>query len=359
MSHLHVRFKRKRFWIAALLGILLFTYVLERADIARLSNNLYHIDPAWAILALLFTTASYLFIAAVLHLLLRGIGQSLRFSTVFRISTVSCTLNYLMALAGLSGIAAKVYLLARERIAPSKTLSVSMIHGFLTNTVAIVLIYLGFFFLYGDHRLDSGEIEMAVLILLFSFLLTWFTVMIIVSGTFRARVWRLIMIVVRWITGRFKRITWLSEEKAEAFFANFDDSMTFLMKNRRMLLGPAGFAVLDWVCMFSCLVCSFRAVHYPVPVPTLLVGFSVAIFASLISVTPAGIGIMEGSMVGSFYLMGLDYDKALLGILLYRFSYYLLPLGISFLFYHQLFVAADQSRTNVEQGESGDDRASP
>ena len=96
---------------------------------------------------------------AVLDKLLRGIGLSISFGSCFKISLLSCTLNYLMSVAGLSGVAAKVYLLSREDIPPSNTLSVSIIHGFLTNTIAVLFIYLGFFYLYSQHQITDRNQE--------------------------------------------------------------------------------------------------------------------------------------------------------------------------------------------------------
>jgi uncharacterized protein (TIRG00374 family) len=69
----------------------------------------------------------------------------------------------------------------------------------------------------------------------------------------------------------------------------------------------------------------------------LMVGFSVGLFMGLFSLTPASIGLMEGSMAGSFYLMGLDYEFALLAILIYRIAYYFTPIAASVFFFKRFF----------------------
>lgn len=61
---------------------------------------------------------------------------------------------------------------------------------------------------------------------------------------------------------------------------------------------------------------------------------------TLFSFTPASIGVMEGSMAASFYFLGLDYNRALLATLIYRFAYYFLPIMTSLYFYKQFFVSA-------------------
>lgn len=340
-------FRRKRFWLAAALGVTILIYTFQHANIPSFLNNLRDIHWGWAALVVASATTSYLFIGAVLHRLLQMSDQPLKFSTVMQISLISCTLNYLMALGGLSGVAAKVYMLSKKRIPASKTLSISMVHGFLTNTVAIVLIFFGFFFLYSKHKLSSRELGVGALILLFAFVMTWVTVQVIIDAGFRRRLWRVLMQFTMAVSRRLRNPHWIHREKAEAFFENFDNSIGLLSSNARMLLGPAGYGFLDWLCMFLTLKCSFLAANYPVSNQTLLVGFSVGIFASLFSLTPASLGIMEGSMAGSFFLMGCDYERALLATLVYRLIYFILPMFVSALFYRQFFPSSMPTDTQL------------
>jgi glycosyltransferase 2 family protein len=330
---------RKRFLLAGFLGLCILFYTIKQADLRRLLENIQDIHLFWGPLVVLTSALSYVCIAAVLHRLLRSMGHTIPFASSFRISLVSCTLNYVMTIGGLSGIAAKVYLLAKERISPSNTLSISMVHGFLTNTVAVIFIYLGFFFLYSEYKLSTREKEVGVVILLIAFLLSWITIQTIIHESFRKKLWQICLRIVLFVCRKVRHPRWLKEEKAQAFFANFNDSLNEIVRNSSILFVPAIYALLDWVLMFFCLKCSFLAVRYPVDNMTLLVGFSVGIFLNLFSLTPASIGLMEGSMAACFYLMGLDYERALLATLIYRFAYYYLPILISLFFYKQLFVS--------------------
>lgn len=349
----HWIFRKKRFWFAAALGLTIFMITLNRADLKKLGEGFQDINYYWAFSALLAGGASYLFIAAVLHRLLRGMHHPLPFADSFRIALVSTALNFVMAMGGLSGMAVKLYLLSRERVPPSSTLSISVVHGFLTNTVAVLFVYLGFFYLYSEYKLSVREIEVGFLVLGVAFLLTWLTIHSMASETFRRRLWQCLTFIFSWIGRKFGHPSWYQPERAERFFENFNRSMNLLVKDWRILRVPALFAVLDWVTMFLCLKASFLAVHYPVDNRSLLVGFSVGIFAGLFSITPASIGIMEGSMAGSFYLMGLDYDRALMATLIYRVVYYFLPLLVSFFFYKDFFVSsAEQLKTETPSPSS-------
>ncbi|MEM5789460.1 MAG: lysylphosphatidylglycerol synthase transmembrane domain-containing protein [Syntrophobacteraceae bacterium] len=328
---------RKRFWFAAIFGLTVLFYTVKSADLQKLMGHLGEINPYWGAAVLFSAFLSYACVAGVLHRLLTGIGLPLSFSSCFKISLLSCVLNYLMSVAGLSGVAAKVYLLSREKIPASNTLSVSIIHGFLTNTIAVLFIYLGFFYLYSKRQITGASWQLGILILLVAFVMTWITIQTIVHEAFRKRVWS---ISLRLVTGALLKIGkqhWINRERAEAFFENFNESLNMIMKNSGVLLIPTSYALLDWIWMFLCLKFSFSAINYEVGNQTLMVGFSIGLFMSLFSLTPASIGLMEGGMAGAFYLMGLDYDYALLGTLIYRIAYYYLPIIASLFFYKRFF----------------------
>jgi uncharacterized protein (TIRG00374 family) len=255
-----------------------------------------------------------------------------------------------MSVAGLSGVAAKVYLLSREDIPPSNTLSVSIIHGFLTNTIAVLFIYLGFFYLYSQHQITERNQEVfGATVLLIAFLMTWVTIQTIVHEAFRKKVWKIGFKAVTAFCVRIGKSHWIKRERAEVFFENFNKSLNMIMRNRAILLTPASLALLDWIFMFLCLKFSFVAINYPVTNKVLMVGFSIGLFMSLFSLTPASIGLMEGSMAGSFYLMGLDYEFSLLAILIYRIAYYYAPIAVSILFLRHFFPVSDLAQKGSER----------
>jgi uncharacterized protein (TIRG00374 family) len=198
--------------------------------------------------------------------------------------------------------------------------------------------------------------EVGAVILAVAFLLTWITIQTIVHEAFRKKLSQLVLRVSLAACIRFNRPNWISKERAEAFFENFNDGMNLLMKQSGSLLAPATLALLDWGFMFLCLKCAFEAVHCPIDNQALLVGFSVGIFATLFSLTPASIGLMEGSMAGSFYLMGVDYDGALLATLLYRFAYFFLPILLSTFSYNHFF---PRSPETPAREENHDDESPP
>ena len=54
-------------------------------------------------------------------------------------------------------------------------------------------------------------------------------------------------------------------------------------------------------------------------------------FFSIASLVPGGLGIMEGSMAAVFVTLGVQFEQAVVAILIYRAAYYGLPILASLL----------------------------
>jgi len=58
-------------------------------------------------------------------------------------------------------------------------------------------------------------------------------------------------------------------------------------------------------------------------------------------------------MAGSFYLMGLDYDRALVATLIFRFAYFLLPIFVSAFTYKHFFPSPAEANVLDNDHEAG------
>ncbi|NLI31981.1 MAG: hypothetical protein GX422_04250, partial [Deltaproteobacteria bacterium] len=76
---------RKRFWLAAIIGLTILFLTLKQADLKRLGESIAEINLIWGAVAVLASALSYLCIAGVLYHLLRGMGHALSFSSSFKI----------------------------------------------------------------------------------------------------------------------------------------------------------------------------------------------------------------------------------------------------------------------------------
>ncbi len=71
-----------------------------------------------------------------------------------------------------------------------------------------------------------------------------------------------------------------------------------------------------------------------------MIGFSVGICLSLVSIVPGGLGIMEGSMTAVFVGLSVPFETAVVAVLIFRLTYHVLPLLLSLFFFHGLMLQA-------------------
>ncbi len=110
-----------------------------------------------------------------------------------------------------------------------------------------------------------------------------------------------------------------------------------LARMREIPLSPGstvavvGIAASVWCCDFLCLVCSFRAVHSPIPWHGVLLAYGVAQVVGSLPVVPGGLGIVEGSLAVVLVAYGAGRVPAVSAALAFRIVNFWLAIAIGWL----------------------------
>ncbi|MFP6662993.1 MAG: flippase-like domain-containing protein, partial [Deltaproteobacteria bacterium] len=110
-----------------------------------------------------------------------------------------------------------------------------------------------------------------------------------------------------------------------------------MLQNRHAMLAPIALIVADWFMTLGVLWGCFYAVGLEVPLPLVTVGFAIGILTTLISITPAGLGIMESAMTTIFVSLGTPLEPTIIAVLLFRLTFYAIPFALSVGFFHGMF----------------------
>jgi len=101
----------------------------------------------------------------------------------------------------------------------------------------------------------------------------------------------------------------IAGETLASFKGEFNQGMELMKLRRRELKAPVLYCFLDWIlCLFT-LYFAFLAVHYFIHPEVLVVGFAVGLFASILSLIPGGLGVMEGSMAAIYYSLEVPLEE--------------------------------------------------
>jgi putative heme transporter len=99
----------------------------------------------------------------------------------------------------------------------------------------------------------------------------------------------------------------------------------------RSTVAVVAMATAVWSCDFLCLVCSFRAVHAPVPWHAVLLAYAVAQVVGSLPIVPGGFGIVEGSLAVVLVAYGVGQVTAVSAALAFRLVNFWLAIAVGWM----------------------------
>ena len=324
---------RPRRWLAAagLFGAAVLAFVVSRANLEQLRETARGVEPVLVLLPILATVGSYLTMARSYQGIAAAAGYQLPFVDMLRITLVANTANYLLAAGGLSGFALRMYLFLRRGIPAGSAVLVSLVQTLLTNLILLAFVIGGFVLLLLSHSLVGRDLVVAsTLLLAFGLLVVLAAVLIFRSSLRRRALLAATDIVYRGLR-RFLPHRKPRRLKLLRFQRNLNAGLDFLLERPHEMLAPTLYIVLDWIFTLLVLHTAFVAIGHPVNAGYVVAGFAIGMFFSIVSLVPGGLGILEGSMTAVFTSLDVPLERAVVAILIFRVTYYGLPLLASVL----------------------------
>jgi uncharacterized protein (TIRG00374 family) len=125
-------------------------------------------------------------------------------------------------------------------------------------------------------------------------------------------------------------------ETLQPFDATLGRGVTAMLRKPFTLALALSLTWIDWFASIGVLWLCFDALGEPARVGVILTGYVIGVMAGVLSMIPGGLGVQEGSMAGIFVLLGASFQQSLLASILFRGVFFLLPYGISLVFYGRL-----------------------
>jgi uncharacterized protein (TIRG00374 family) len=145
------------------------------------------------------------------------------------------------------------------------------------------------------------------------------TILLITRGQRQAANW------LRWLA---RRIPVLDPEKVTRLLAKVAERITMLVNSRRTLWSAFMWASLNWLLDAACLWVFIWSFGYVISPIDLLVAYGLANILAAIPITPSGLGIIEGVLIGTLVGFGVPHDQALLAVLAYRLVNFWIPIPV-------------------------------
>lgn len=324
----------KRGWIggAFAFGLLAFVVLFAFTDIYELWRVLADADHVLLVLPLICVAASYVTMALSYHGIAVAAGERFGFLDMLKITLVANSLNYLVATGGLSGFAARTYYFTRRSMPAEKAVVISLAQTFLTNITLLAFILLGFSYVSTSRELEGAALTSTAALTGVFLIAAILGGAVLLNRGLRRRTLLLTAEITFRTFRRLRPAARLTRTSLRRYLATLDRGIALLLADKRKMIAPFVFIVLDWLFTILILHTSFLAIRETLPFGQTIVGFSVGIVLSFLSLIPGGLGVMEGSMSAIFAGMGVPFEVAVAAALLFRTFYYIVPLVVSVIF---------------------------
>ena len=331
-----------RRWLlfGVMLAVVAIAMIVIAVDGRALLNVAGRVRPSMLLLPVLCTAGSYAAMAVSYQRIAAAAGLPLPFAEMLKITLASTALNYVFSTGGLSGLALRSYFFSQKYgLASGTAVSISLAQTFLTNFVLLAFLFWGLLNLLFDGQLRGSSEAIVAFLFLLSLLLCSGAVAIVTSRTARLRLFAFLMRVPEVLSRAFHTRGEAIRTRLAFFEEELHEGVDFLIARSTQMIAPLLYIVADWSLMLATLYSAFYCVEHPVPMHLVVIGFSTGVFLSIINLVPGGLGIMEGSMAAVFAAFGVPLETAVVATIIFRASYYLLPLAISLLFLRPMLVA--------------------
>lgn len=325
--------------VVYLLIILILGFYVFSLDYAKIKNILLETNLKYVYLAVLLAAVSYLCQAISFWAATDIFRIKIPTLEVLEIGFISSVLINVLSAAGIPGQSYRVLTMKREKVTAGDVTAVSIFHSYFNNSVFFLLLPLAIVYILSANVFTKQEVVSLVIVaVLFLILFILFTLALFL-GKVRHTILKVAEKMFRLVHRSYNIRPFLDNfNQATLRGINYSRQYPFL------LILMSVFLIVDWLTMIGSLGFSLLAFGSTLTFGKLFVGFAVGTIVSATSFIPGGLGALEGSMIGVFTLLGTNLETAVLATLFFRVVYYLIPFGISLLFFGKIIVQSQTLR---------------
>lgn len=283
----------------------------------------------WFILLALFIECVWFILAGfMIHALYRIVGLDEPLKKMALLFAAGTFVGTVMPSAGMGAVAVFISEARRNGQSTGKVTVASMLYIITDYVAFLCVLALGLIVLFRRNDLDATEILASATMLFIAatlaFLLYLGSKSEVRLGNALARIARFFNRVAR----PFIRRDYLSEDKMRKYAHEMAEDLRSLPQQIRSLIKPFLFAFANKTLLMGVLTVIFLAFKVPFTAGTIIGGFSITYLFTIVSPTPAGIGIVEGVMPLALSSLNVPWSQAVIVTLAYRGITFWFPLAV-------------------------------
>lgn len=317
-------------WVAPLLAgvLLLAAVVVAIGDTRAFLEQLREVRPVPLAAALALTAASYVLFHASVLAYARASAVPIPAVRSFPATWVSQAVNNVVSTGGLAGTTLRAIGYSRLGTTPGSATSISAmatLAGDLVNFLGVLLALVA----VSAQGIASTRVGLWSAVGSLAMIAAWAALHVWLRDPVRRESARVrIDGMAQSVAARMGPRLGGSDAVA-AFRRDTIGGFDVLLARPLATLPPLALVIADLVLRAAVLHASFVAVGADVPFTVTLTGFMIGIAAGALSLIPAGLGALEGSMTATFAWLGVPLPSAAAAIVVFRFAYYVMPVAIA------------------------------
>lgn len=338
-------------WLIWLLIITFLWLVISRiAEIENLANTLARGQWQWVWAAVFLQVIYYINLAALYRSAFDTVGVRARLQDLAPVTFASLFVNVAVPTAGASGAALFVNDATRRGQSATRAAAGTLLVLIVSFASVLLVLVFGMTYLFIQHNLRLYEIIGSIFLLA----ATLAQVTLLTTGLWRPEWMHKTLIQVQQLANnlamKFHRPLIFEASWAETIAAEFNDAARAIVAHPSRLGRTLAIALFAHVLNLACLFALFLAFHQNVSPGVLVAGYAMGMLFLIVSITPQGIGVVEGVMTLVFTSLAVPPAQSTVVSLTFRGLTFWLPLLIGFVLLRRVKSFGDTIiRINGEQ----------
>jgi glycosyltransferase 2 family protein len=337
----------KKFVIAVILLLTVVFLITRVAELQTIYETIQQADWRYIALAIAIQLLWLLNVAASAYAIHRALGLNVQYRRIAILTGASTFVNVITPAAGMGGIGIFVNEARQKKYSAIRVMVASGVYALFEYVGFACVLMVGLAVLFRRGNLNIAELIATAILLTGSSILAYLLYLGMYSpkkmGDFLARLARLGNRVIR----PFLRREYFQERRAHLFAYEAGSGLKLLRKQPRNLILPAVLALTSKFLLMLVLYLVFLAFKVPVTLGTLVAGFSIGNLFNIVSPTPSGIGVVEGTLALALASLRVPLAAATVVALVYRGVVFWLPLFLGMITFRWIMHSGNSSSMDI------------
>jgi uncharacterized protein (TIRG00374 family) len=293
---------------------------------------------------------NYFVIAKFYQSYFKNGGQTLPMKLMYKVALELNFVNHVFPSGGVAGFSYLGLRMRKQGIPVARTTLAQTMRFGLTFISFLIILFIGMFLLSFGSGKSGGGIAMFIgLSIAFLTLFTVLAVSYLISSANRIKAFTAFLPrVANRLSKRLVRKSYINIERIERLCTNTHNDFVVMRRDWRKLKMPFIWALLINITEIGTIYLAYVALGQLVNPGAVILAYSVASFAGLVSILPGGIGVYEALMTGVLASAGVAKALALSATLIYRIVCMITFLPVGFILYQLAQRRGDAEAPNNE-----------